>query len=208
MSNLPFSPAADRNKQAILDLLLRVLPIRNARGSVLEIASGTGQHIVFFAAAMPQFTWQPTDADAAALPWIAAHMKEQQPTNVREPLRLDVLAAQWPASGAAFTEPFDAIYCANMLHIAPWTTCAALLQGSSQHLATGGVLITYGPYLEDAVPTAPGNRAFDESLRAQNPAWGIRRLEDVTKEARRAGLALRERHPMPANNLLLVWHRA
>ena len=208
MSNLPFSPAADRNKQAILDLLLRVLPIRNARGSVLEIASGTGQHIVFFAAAMPQFTWQPTDADAAALPWIAAHVKQQQQANVREPLWLDVLAAQWPASGAAFTETFDAIYCANMLHIAPWATCAALMQGSSRHLAPGGVLITYGPYLEGAVPTAPGNLAFDESLRGQNPAWGLRRLETVTEEARLAGLALRERHAMPANNLLLVWRRA
>ena len=208
MLNLPFSPAADRNKQAILDLLLRVLPVNNVSGRVLEIASGTGQHITFFAAALPHLAWQPTDADAAALPWIAAHVKEQQQSNVREPLRLDVLAAQWPAGGAVFTEPFDAIYCANMLHIAPWAACAALMQGSSRHLATGGVLITYGPYLEDAVPTAPGNLAFDESLRAQNPAWGLRRLENVTEEARQAGLSLRERHAMPANNLLLVWRKS
>ena len=205
LSNLAFSPAADRNKQAILDVLKQVLP---EKGNVLEIASGTGQHIAFFAAALPHLTWQPTDADAAALPSIAARLQEENCTNVSEPLCLDVLAAQWPASGAAFTEPFDAIYCANMLHIAPWATCAALMQGSSRHLAAGGVLITYGPYLETGVPTSPGNLAFDESLRARDPAWGIRRLEDVTQEARLAGLRLHERHAMPANNLLLVWRRA
>ena len=204
-SNLTFSPAADRNKQAILDVLLRVLP---SMGSALEIASGTGQHIVFFAAAMAGWSWQPTDADADALPSISARVNAQLQTNVREPLWLDVLAAQWPASGAAFAETFDAIYCANMLHIAPWATCAALMQGSSRHVATGGVLITYGPYLETGVPTSPGNLAFDESLRAQNPAWGIRRLEDVTEQARLAGLGLHERHTMPANNLLLVWRKS
>lgn len=205
MSNLPFSPAADRNKQAILDVLKQVLP---RKGRALEIASGTGQHIAFFAAALPDWSWQPTDADAAALPWIAAYGKEQKQVNVCEPLRLDVSAAQWPASGAAFAELFDAIYCANMLHIAPWTACAALMQGTSRHLATGGVLITYGPYLEDTVPTSPGNLAFDESLRAQNPAWGIRRLENVTKEARLAEMSLHQRHVMPANNLLLVWRKS
>ena len=207
MSNLPnlaFSPAADRNKQAILDVLKQVLP---KNGSVLEIASGTGQHIVFFAAAMPQFIWQPTDAEVDSLPVIAQYAKNANLLNVRAPRRLDVMAAQWPAEVAAFTESFDAIYCANMLHIAPWATCAALMQGSSRHLATSGVLITYGPYLEDDVPTSPGNLAFDESLRARDPAWGIRRLEDVTQEARLAGLRLHERHAMPANNLLLVWRK-
>ena len=204
LPNLAFSPAADRNKQAILDVLKQVLP---EKASVLEIASGTGQHITFFAAALPHVTWQPTDADAAALPAIAARLQENKRTNVREPLQLDVLSAQWPANGTAFTEPFDAIYCANMLHIAPWATCEALMQGSNRHLATGGVLITYGPYLEAGVPTAPGNLAFDESLRTQNPAWGIRRLEDVMEQARRAGLRLHERHAMPANNLLLVWRK-
>ncbi len=208
MSNLPFSPAADRNKQAILDVLLRVLPVKNFKGSALEIASGTGQHITFFAAAMPAWSWQPTEADAAALPWIAACVQEQQQTNVRAPLWLDVLATQWPAQGAAFTERFDAIFCANMLHIAPWATCAALMKGSSRHLATGGVLITYGPYLEDDVPTSPGNVAFDESLRTRDPAWGIRRLEEVVDVARLGGLVLHERHAMPANNLLLVWRKS
>jgi SAM-dependent methyltransferase len=205
MPNLPFSPAADRNRQAILDVLKQVLP---RKGRALEIASGTGQHITFFAAAMPGWSWQPTDAEADSLPVIAQYAKDADLANVRAPRRLDVMAAQWPAERAVFTESFDAIYCANLLHIAPWATCAALMQGSSRHLAPGGVLITYGPYLEGDVVTSPGNLAFDESLRARDPAWGIRRLEDVAEEARRAGLALRERHAMPANNRLLVWHKS
>lgn len=204
MPTLPHSPAADRNKQPILEVLRNVLP---ARGSALEIASGTGQHAAFFAAALPGWTWQPTDADADALPAIAAWTAQSGATNVRPPLLLDVMATQWPAQGAPFTEPFDAIYCANMLHIAPWATCAALMQGSARHLSPHGMLVTYGPYLEDDVPTAPGNLSFDQSLRQRDPAWGIRRLEEVAQEAQRAGLALRQRHEMPANNLLLVFGR-
>ena len=193
------SPSAERNKQPILDILRQVLP---PQGSTLEIASGTGQHVAWFAAAMPGRSWQPTDMEADALPSIAAHAAQAGLANVLAPLALDVLAPQWPLGD------FDAIYCANMLHISPWACCAALMQGSARHLAPGGLLVTYGPYLEDDVPTAPGNLAFDESLRARNPAWGIRRREDVEQEARRAGLALRERHAMPANNLLLVFARA
>ncbi len=202
MPNLPHSPAADRNKQPILDVLRRVLP---AQGNALEIAAGTGQHAAWFAAALPRWRWQPTDADASALPGIAGRQSQADLANMLPPVRLDVLAPQWPAEGAAFTEPFDAIYCANMLHIAPWACCAALMRGAARHLAPSGVLITYGPYLEDGVPTAPGNLWFDQSLRARHPEWAIRRLEDVQRAARRAGLALRERHAMPANNLLLVF---
>ncbi|KQX30022.1 DUF938 domain-containing protein [Variovorax sp. Root434] len=205
MPDLPHSPAADRNKQPILDALTRIL---GERGTVLEIASGTGQHAAWFAAAMTQWVWQPTDADARMLPAIASRVAEAAQPNLRPPLLLDVMAPQWPLQGSASAEEekkFDAIYCANMLHIAPWTTCAALMHGAARHLLPGGVLITYGPYLEDEVPTAPGNLAFDEDLRARNSAWGIRRLEDVTAEAHRAGLVLRERHVMPANNLLLVF---
>ena len=205
MPDLPHSPAADRNKQPILDALTRIL---GERGTVLEIASGTGQHAAWFAAAMTQWVWQPTDADARMLPAIASRVAEAALPNLLPPLLLDVMAPQWALQGSASTEEekkFDAIYCANMLHIAPWTTCAALMQGAARHLLPGGVLITYGPYLEDEVPTAPGNLAFDEDLRARNPAWGIRRVEDVTAEAHRAGLVLRERHVMPANNLLLVF---
>ena len=194
-----FSPAADRNKQAILEVLRTVLP---PQGHALEIASGTGQHVAWFAAQLPHWTWQPTDATAEGFADIAAHTAGLN--NVRQPQRLDVLEAPWLAADASF----DAIYCANMLHIAPWPTTTTLLQGSAQHLAAGGRLITYGPYLEVGVDTAQGNLSFDASLRAQNPAWGIRRLEDVLQVAAQAGLQLTQRHAMPANNLLLVWQRA
>lgn len=203
-SALPHSSAAERNKQPILEMLRQVLPVR---GLVLEIASGTGQHAAWFGAGMPGVVWQPTEADEAALPAIAAWTKQAGLTNVRVPLRLDVMEPQWPAQGQPFGEPFDAVYCANMLHISPWASCAALMRGSAAHLALDGVLVTYGPYLEDAVATLPGNLAFDTSLRERNPEWGIRRLEDVSREARKAGLQLQERHEMPANNLLLVFGR-
>jgi SAM-dependent methyltransferase len=202
--HLPHSPAADRNKQPILDVLRVLLP---ASGTALEIASGTGQHATWFASSLPGWTWQPSDADAGMLPAIAARVAAAGLPNVRLPLLLDVMAPQWPSRGDAFTQAFDAVYCANMLHIAPWSTCAALMQGSARHLAPGGVLVTYGPYLEDGVVTAAGNLDFDASLRARNPAWGLRRVQDVAAQAERAGLLLRQRHAMPANNLLLVFAR-
>lgn len=203
MTDLPHSPAADRNKEPILAVLRTVL---GAGGAMLEIASGTGQHAVFFAQAFPGWTWQPTNLEEDMLPVIAERAARAVVANVLPPLRLDVLEAQWPAPpGKPFTQRFDVIYCANMLHIAPWACCAGLMQGAARHLTPGGVLVTYGPYFEDGVPAAPGNIAFDESLRARDPAWGVRRLEDVVEQARRAGLSLRERHAMPANNLLLVF---
>jgi hypothetical protein len=201
----PSSPAAERNRQPILEVLQQVLP---SRGTALEIASGTGQHVAWFAAAMRSWVWQPTDADPQALPAIAAWSAQAHLTNVRAPLLLDVMAAQWPSTGPAFTEPFDAVYCANMLHIAPWESCGALMRGSSRHLALDGVLVTYGPYFENGVTPAPGNLAFDASLRARNPQWGIRALPDVVAQARLVGLQLQARHEMPANNLLLVFGRA
>ena len=206
MPDLPHSPAADRNKQPILEALARIL---GERGSALEIASGTGQHAAWFAAAMSGWTWQPTDADARMLPALASRVAQAALPNLRAPLLLDVMAPRWPSKGAAFArgeeEKFDAIYCANMLHIAPWAACAALMQGAARHLLADGLLITYGPYFEEEGTPAPSNLAFDEDLRARNPEWGIRRLEQVVAEANRQGLALRERHAMPANNLLLVF---
>ncbi len=195
-----YSPAADRNKQAILDVLVGVLP---AHGNALEIASGTGQHVAWFAAGLPGWTWQPSDAQPDGFGSINAWTAEQAVSNVRAPVVIDVMAANW------FPAPqlFDLIYCANMLHISPWATCAALMRGSAQHLPPGGRLVTYGPYLEDDVPTSPGNLAFDDSLRERNPAWGIRRIEDVKAQAAKAGLQLVARHAMPANNLLLVCAR-
>ena len=201
MTDLPFSTAAERNKQPILGALRELL---GERGIALEIASGTGQHAVWFAAALEDWIWQPTDADAGALPAIAARAAQSGLSNLRPPVRLDVMSTPWPTAEAPFAERFDAIFCANMLHIAPAETCAALMQGAARHLQPDGVLITYGPYLEDG-PVAPSNEAFDRSLRARDPAWGIRRLEDVVREAAHAGLALRARRPMPANNLLLVF---
>jgi Protein of unknown function (DUF938) len=195
-----YSPAADRNKQAILEVLLRVLP---EHGNALEIASGTGQHVAWFAYGLPGWAWQPSDAQPDGFESINAWVTEQSVRNVRSPVVIDVMAPNWLPG----QQLFDLIYCANMLHIAPWATCAALMQGSARHLARGGRLVTYGPYLEDSVPASPGNLAFDESLRERNPAWGIRRIEDVKAHAAKAGLKLLARHAMPANNLLLVWVR-
>ena len=195
-----YSPAADRNKQAILEVLLKVLP---ERGNPLEIASGTGQHVAWFASSLPGWTWQPSDAQPDGFASMNVWVTEQGVRNVSSPVVIDVMALNWLPT----PELFDLIYCANMLHIAPWATCAALMRGSAQHIAPGGRLVTYGPYLEDGVPTLPGNLAFDQSLRERNPAWGIRRLEDVALEAAKADLKLIARHAMPANNLLLVWAR-
>ena len=202
---LQHSPAAERNQGPILAQLLALLA---PAGAALEIASGTGQHAAHFAAALPGWTWQPTDLQTTHFGSITGWAAQAQAHNVRAPLRLDVLQNPWPAEGPAFGAPFNLIYCANMLHIAPWACCAGLMQGAARHLAAGGHLVTYGPYLEDSVPTAPGNLAFDASLRAQNPAWGIRRLEDVAAVAATADLQLAARHALPANNLLLVWARA
>jgi SAM-dependent methyltransferase len=175
-------------------------------GAALEIASGTGQHAAHFAAALPGWTWQPTDQHATHFRSITGWAAQAGAANVRAPLRLDVLHSPWPSEGPAFgAAAFDLVYCANMLHIAPWDCCAGLMQGVSRHLAHSGRLVTYGPYVEDGVATAPGNLAFDASLRAQDASWGIRRVKDVAAVAEQAGLQLVARHAMPANNLLLVW---
>lgn len=198
--DLPHSPAADRNKEPILAQLRGILAVR---GTALEIASGTGQHVVWFAAAFPGWMWQPTDADPGMLPAITERIVQSGLANVLPPRQLDVRSLHWLPS----TQAVDAIFCANMLHIAPWDACPALMAGAARHLAPGGMLITYGPYFEQGVPPAPGNVAFDESLRARDPAWGIRVLDEVVAEAGRAGLVLAQRHAMPANNLLLVFTR-
>lgn len=199
------SAAAERNRQPILDVLKQVLP---AQGVALEIASGTGQHAAWFAAGLPQWQWQPSDRQADGFASIAAWCGQAGVSNVRAPVLLDVLAPQWPLTGPAFPAAFDALFCANMLHISPWATCAGLMQGAARHLADDGLLLVYGPFLEAEVPTSPGNLAFDASLREQDPAWGLRTREAVEDQARQAGLHLRRRLPMPANNLLLVFRRA
>ena len=213
-----FGTASERNRQPILDALLRLLP---PQGRALEIASATGQHVAHFAQHLPGWQWQPSDVGEDAFESIAAWCTEAGAHNVAPPVLLDVMAASWPLAATPFNpsfgtstraelhntfgKAFDLIYCANMLHISPWATCAALMQGAARHLAEHGVLVTYGPYLERDVPTSPGNLAFDQSLRQRNPAWGIRALEDVVAQATLAGLELKERIEMPANNLLLVF---
>ena len=192
------SPAAERNGPLILAELRRWLP---ATGLMLEIASGTGQHAALLCAGLPGWHWQPSDFDARMLPSIAAWCSGLP--GVRPGLTLDVLAPVWP--GVA--PQVDAVFCANLLHIAPWATTLALMQGAARHLSPQGLLISYGPYLEDAVPTAPGNLAFNADLRLRNPAWGLRRLADVAVQAATVGLQLRQRVALPANNLLLVWGR-
>ena len=203
---LPHSPAAERNREPILKVLQAMLP---ANGRALEIASGTGQHAAYFAAALPGWQWQPTDATSDGFGTIARWAEATGTHNVLPPRRLDVMDAHWPSEGEAFDMPlFDLIFCANMLHIAPWPACRALMQGAARYMAPHGSHVTYGPYLEDDVSTAPGNMAFDADLRARNPSWGIRRRSDVEREAASARLTLNARFTMPANNLLLVFQRS
>ncbi len=198
MEHLPFSAAAERNQQPILQVLQQRLP-HSAR--VLEIAAGTGQHAQHFSRACPGWTWQPTDLHDTALPAIDARCRGL--ANVLPAVRLDVLRSPWPL--AAAQAPFAAVYCANLLHIAPWSTCPALMQGAASHLIAGGRLLLYGPYRQQGVPTAPSNEAFDADLKARDPAWGLRDLAAVEREAQAAGLSLQEVVAMPANNLLLVF---
>lgn len=200
MAQPDFSPSAERNKQPILETLQTFLP---AQGSALEIASGTGQHVVWLAQHMPLWTWQPTEVHPGALYNIEVRATEADLANVNVALPLDVCKTPWQLEDT----PFDLILCINMLHIAPWPACAALMQGAATHLAPGGVLVTYGPYFEaDVVPTQ-SNLDFNQSLRAHDPSFGIRQLADVQAQATLAGLHLQARHALPANNLLLVWGR-
>ncbi len=196
-ADLPFSPAADRNKAPILDVLQGLWP---AAATVLEIAAGTGQHAAHFASQQPDWQWQPTEAEAEALPVLLAR---RSVPNLRTPLQLDVRVTPWPVPAAQF----DGVYCANLLHIAPWAVCAALMQGASQCLAAGGRLVLYGPFVFPGEPTAPSNLAFDADLRTRNPAWGLRHIDDVKAQAADAGLTLAQRVDLPANNTLLVFGR-
>ena len=204
MAEPDYSPSADRNKQPILEVLQHMLP---ASGSALEIASGTGQHVVWFAQHLPGWTWQPTEVHRGALYNIEVRVAQAALDNVQEAVQLDVCKAPW--FGDALPSPrFDLLLCINMLHIAPWDACAALMRGAAEHLAPGGMLVSYGPYFESGTPPTPSNLEFDQSLRAHDPSWGIRQLDAVAHEAAQAGLHLAERHALPANNLLLVWRRS
>ena len=191
-----FAPATERNRDAIAAVLREALP---AAGTILEVASGTGEHAVHFARLFPDLVWQPSDPDPDAVASIAAWRAEAGLANLLEPLRFDAAAAEWPVIRA------DAILCINMVHISPWAATEGLMRGAGRMLAKGAPLIVYGPYRRAGLPTAPSNEAFDRSLKARNPDWGLRDSESVVVEARGRGLHLERLFEMPANNVTILF---
>lgn len=192
------SPSAERNKVPIAEVLAQVLP---ERGIVLEIGSGTGQHVVHFARAMPTLTWQPSERDPDCLRSIAAWLALEKLANARAPLHLDVSASPWPIDSAV------AVVCINMIHIAPWSAAEALFRGGEALLSAGGLLCLYGPFRRQGRHTAPSNATFDGHLRAQNPDWGIRDLDEVARLADGTGFDLLQTNEMPSNNSIVVFRR-
>jgi SAM-dependent methyltransferase len=193
-----FAPSAARNREPILAMLKAHLP---PRGLVLEVASGSGEHIVHFAQAFPGLDFQPSDADRQARVSIDAWRDEAGLQNVRPAIAVDAAAGSWPISAA------DAVLCINMIHIAPWDAAAGLMRGAAALLRPVGILYLYGPFRRDGAHTAPSNEAFDRSLRQQNPEWGVRDLEAVTALAQAHGFAEPIIEAMPANNLSLVFRK-
>jgi hypothetical protein len=192
------SPAAERNKRPILERLRELLP---EHGVVLEIASGTGQHATFFAAALPTLIWQPTDPDATLRQSIRGRTAAAALANIRAPLELDTTARVWPVERA------DAVVCINMIHIAPWAATLGLFAGAESLLDAGAPLVLYGPFMREGRHTAPSNAAFDASLKARDSSWGVRDLETVGEVAARHGFDLERVFEMPANNLLVAYRR-
>jgi Protein of unknown function (DUF938) len=193
-----FAPATQRNRDPIVSVLRDVLP---DKGQIIEIASGTGEHVVHFAAYFPHLIWQPTDFDPAGLSSIAAWAAECRLPNILHPLKLDAAESEWPVKQA------DGIVCINMVHISPWSATEGLFAGAKTLLSGGAPLFLYGPFREDKVPTVPSNEAFDASLRAANTDWGLRIVEDVANIAETQGFTLERRVPMPANNMSLIFRR-
>ena len=194
-----FAPATARNGAAILEVLQAVLP---PGGTVLEVASGTGEHAVRFAAALPGLTWQPSDPDRRGLASIRAHARAAGLPNLRPALELDARSETWPVARA------EAMVCINMIHIAPWAATEGLLAGADRLLPTGGPLVLYGPFRLGGAHTAESNARFDDDLRMRDPEWGVRDLEAVLAAAARYGLHLDQRIAMPANNLSVVLRKA
>lgn len=192
------APSAARNRQPILDVLLPRLP---KEGLVLEIASGSGEHVAHFAEALPGLAFQPSDPDEGARASIDDWVRTLRLANVHPALPLDVTTERWPIERAV------AILCCNMIHIAPWEAAVGLISGAARTLPAGGILFLYGPYRRDGRHTAPGNEAFDRDLRRRNPAWGVRDLEAVADLAAGHGFGPPEIIEMPANNLSLVFKR-
>jgi SAM-dependent methyltransferase len=193
-----YAPATQRNREAILAVLARHLP---ARGLVLELASGTGEHIAHFAAALPNLVFQPSDPDAASRASVDAWAAIAGCGNLRPAIALDAAAARWPIDAA------DAVLCINMIHIAPWTATIGLVHRAARILGPGGILFLYGPFRRAGSHTAPSNEAFDRDLRARNPEWGVRDLEAVADLAAASGFAAPLIEAMPANNLSAIFRR-
>jgi cyclopropane fatty-acyl-phospholipid synthase-like methyltransferase len=192
------SPSAERNREPILAVLREALP---AGARVLEIASGTGQHAMCFAAALPGVDWQPSDADADARASIAAWIAHDGLPNVRAPLALDVHQPDWGVTS------LDALVCINMIHISPWSATQALFAGASRYLVDGGVLFLYGPYKRGGAHTSPSNDAFDQQLQSRDPSWGVRDMEAVVALGAASGLICEQTVAMPANNFSLVFRK-
>lgn len=198
------APATHRNREPILAVLRRWLEEpAEAPVKVLEIASGTGQHAVFFAECLPHLEWQPTDRDPDGLESIAAWVLESKLANLSAPIALDAEAAEWPVAAGAI----DVIFNANMIHISPWSVALGLFRGAGRVLGKDGLLFLYGPFKVEGKHTAASNAAFDESLRQRDPSWGVRDLDEVVDVASRSGLLHVETNDMPANNKLIVFRR-
>ncbi len=196
--SLKFSPAAERNREPILEQLRVKLP---GEGKVLEIASGSGQHVSYFATALPSLSWQPSDLDASSFDSIRGYVAQAAVSNVLEPVELDVTSTPWPL------QQVDAIYCANMLHISPWQVTHGLFRGAAPTLPPGAMLHVYGPFKIAGEHIAPTNAAFDLSLRDRNADWGVRDLEAVASVAAECGFSTPAVTAMPANNLFLSFER-
>lgn len=193
------APAALRNREPIAEVLKEWLP---EHGLVLEIASGTGEHVVHFAEQFPNLEWQPSDVHPAALGSVAAWCAHSDLPNIRGPLHLDAASSSWPITAA------DALLSINMVHISPWASALGLLDGAARVLPPDGPLILYGPWLAERLPTAPSNLAFDESLKSRDPDWGLRRVEEFAAAAAQRDLSLKATRAMPANNLMLLFRRS
>jgi hypothetical protein len=192
------APATLRNRGPILEVLRRVLP---EHGTVLEIASGTGEHAAWFASRLPELIWQPSDRDPDMRRSMDAYRTGGKIANMQMPLAIDAESDNWGVDAA------DAIVCINMIHVAPWSACAGLMAGAARTLKDAGILYLYGPFKRGGRHTAPTNEAFDNSLRAHNPDWGVRDLDEVAALAERNGLRLGEVIEMPANNLSVIFRR-
>lgn len=192
------APATQRNREPIADVLAEELP---ESGRVLEIAAGTGEHAVFFAARFPMLEWVPSDPSEEAVASIAAHRGDYPGTNLAPPVMLDASSRKWPVECA------DAVLCINMVHISPWEASTGLFDGAAGLLGTGAPLVLYGPYFEQDLEPAPSNLEFDRSLKTRDPRWGIRNLGEIDRLAARSGFTRTARREMPANNLTLVYRR-